>query len=205
MPGLIHDLRFALRILIRSPWFAALAVLILALGIGANAALFSLVDAVLLRGLPFKDSDRLVEIWGRDLQRSGMRVPGPFLEALRERARTIESIGLHAPVAGVLQTREGVLEVRGERVGANFTEVFGVPPMIGRGFLPDEDKTGAPAVMLVSYSFWQRHMGADSAAIGQTLYLGSVAHTVVGVMPPEFRTEFGRVALVDYWTPYVSD
>ncbi|MBI4472444.1 MAG: ABC transporter permease [Acidobacteria bacterium] len=205
MPGLIHDLRFALRILIRSPWFAALAVFTLALGIGANAALFSLVDAVLLRGLPFKDSERLVEIWGRDAQRSGMRVPGPFLEALRERARTIESISLHGPIAGVLQTREGVVEVSGERVGANFTEVFGVPPMIGRGFLPDEDQTGAPAVMLVSYRFWQRHMGADSAAIGQTLYLGSVPHTVVGVMPPEFRTEFRRVAIVDYWTPYVSD
>src|SRR5687768_10491271 len=98
MDSIKLDLRYALRTLARAPWFTALAILTLALGIGLNTALFSLVDAVLLRALPFKDPDRLVEIWGQDETRTGMRVPGPFLDALRARSRTLQSIAIHGPV-----------------------------------------------------------------------------------------------------------
>ena len=204
MNGILLDLRFAVRTLSRSPWFTLAAALTLALGIGLNTALFSLVDAVLLRSLPYRDADRLVEIWGRDESRTGLRVPGPLLEALKQRSRTLQSIAIHGPVGAVLRTDEGPIDVRGDRVSANFTDVMGVAPLLGRGFRPDEEAAGAPPAMLVSYSFWQRHMRGDTAAIGRALYFDSVAYTVVGVMPPSFRTSFRGNFTLDYWTPHVN-
>src|SRR5688572_13182924 len=125
MNGILLDLRYAVRTLLRSPWFTLAAALTLALGIGLNTSLFSLVDAVLLRSFPYKDADRLVEIWGRDDSRTGMRVPGPLLEALKQRSRALQSIAIHGPVGAVLRTDEGPIDVRGERVSANFTDVMG--------------------------------------------------------------------------------
>src|SRR5262245_11127442 len=108
------DLRFAARALRRSPWFTSLAVLTLAVGIGAATAVYSLVDAVLVRPLPFKEPSRVVEIWGRDNSRTGMRVPGAILEALRLRAKTLQAIGTHDPSGGVLKGEEGGIDIRGE-------------------------------------------------------------------------------------------
>jgi putative ABC transport system permease protein len=107
MTDVIRDIRFVARTLLRAPLFATLAVVTLAVGIGGTTALFSLVDAVMLRALPFKDPDRLVEIFGQDSTRSGMRVPAPIVEALRARSTTIAAIGFHGPVAGVMRATEG--------------------------------------------------------------------------------------------------
>jgi putative ABC transport system permease protein len=203
MPGFIADIRFAARALTRSPWFIVLAVVTLAVGIGGTTALFSLVDAVLLRPLPFTEPQRLVEIWGRDDRRTGMRVPGPILEALRARSKTLQVIGTHDPTAGVMNTADGAVEVRGETVSANFVDVFGVPPALGRGFVPDDERAGASAVMLVSFSFWQQHLGADPEAVGRVVSLDAVPYTVVGIMPREFRTAFLNPA--EFWTPYSSN
>ena len=152
MTDFIRDIRFVARTLMRAPLFATLAVVTLAVGIGGTTALFSLVDAVVLRALPFKDPDRLVEIFGQDSTRSGMRVPGPIVEALQQRSKTIAAIGIHGPVAGVTQTAEGAIDVFGRRVSANFIDVMGVPPIAGRGFLPDDDRPGAPAVICLLYT-----------------------------------------------------
>ncbi len=204
MTELWLDLRFTFRTLARSPWFAALAVAILALGIGGTTALFSLVDTVVLRSLPFKDPDRLVEIFGQQGARTSMRVPGAILEALRERSATLETIAIHGPTSGVLRGAEGAVDVRGDRVSANFVEVMGIPPLAGRGFRPDEERPGAPAVMLVSHGFWQQHLGGATQAVGRTVSLDATAFTVVGIMPPGFRTQF-RGPNAEYWTPYVSE
>lgn len=177
-----------------------LAVTTLAVGIGSTAALFSLVDAVLLRPLPFKEPDRLLEIWGRDDARTGMRVPGVIVEALRLRAKALDVIGTHDPSGGVLDTLEGAIDIRGETVSANFVDVFGVQPLVGRRFMPEDERPGAPAVMLVSYSFWQEHLGADPSAVGRAVYLDNVPYTVVGIMPREFRTQFADRRWW-FWTP----
>jgi putative ABC transport system permease protein len=205
MNGIRLDLRSAFRTLIRAPWFTSLAILTLALGIGLNTALFSLVDAVLIRALPFKEPHRLVEIWGRDQARTGMRVPGPFVDAVRARSRTLQSIAIHGPVGGILRTNDGPTDIRGDHVSANFVEVLGISPLMGRGFRPDEDQPGTPPVMLVSHNFWQRHLGGDPAAVGRALYFDDLAYTVIGVMPPEFRTQFRDGVSQDYWTTQVDE
>ncbi|MCI0434764.1 MAG: ABC transporter permease, partial [Gemmatimonadetes bacterium] len=201
--NLVADIRFAARTLARSPWFTALAVVMLAAGIGGTTALFSLVDAVLLRPLPFNVPHRLVEIWGRNDERTGMRVPGAVLEALRARAHTLQVVGTHDPSSGVLNTPEGAIAVRGETVSWNFVDVFGVQPFSGRGFMPSDELAGAPAVMLVSFAFWQQYLGGIPEAVGRAIYLGDVPYLVIGVMPPAFRTAFlaDRAA---FWTPFAG-
>jgi len=201
---LFADIRFAIRTLRRTPWFTALAIVTLAVGIGGTTALFSLVDAVLFRPLPFYEPHRLVEIWGRDDRRTGMRVPGPILEALRERSKTLQAIGTHDPSGGVLRTSEGPIDIRGEAVSANFLDVFGVRPLAGRGFVPDDERPDAPAVMLVSFAFWQQHLGANPDAVGRTVYLDAVPYTVVGIMPAEFATRFLALR-PEFWTPYAGN
>ncbi|MEX2304026.1 MAG: ABC transporter permease [Bryobacterales bacterium] len=203
MSSLLADLRFAFRILTRSPWFTSVAVLTLALGIGANTALFSLLDAVLLRALPFRDPDRLVAIWGQDAQRTGWRVPISLTAALRDRATTIEAISIHNVDGGSLRTPEGPVTILGQHVSHNFVEMMGLAPLAGRGFLPQEESPGAPAVMTIRFGFWQKYLGGDPAAIGHTLYLDETPYTVVGIMPAVFRDYLGTRA--DYWTPYGSE
>ena len=204
MSSFLTDLRYAARSLKRSRGFFVLAVTTLAVGIGSTTALFSLVDAVLLRQLPFKEPHRLVEIWGRTDDDTGMRVPSVILDALRSRAKTLAAIGTHDPSRAVLKTPEGAIDIRGQTVSANFVDVFGVQPLAGRGFVPEEERPGAGAVMLVSFSFWQRHLAADPGAVGRTVYFDDVPYTVVGIMPPEFRTQF-----IDrrswFWTPYAGN
>lgn len=210
MGGLFRDIRFACRTLARSPWFAGLAVFTLALGIGGTTALFSLVDAVLLRALPYKDADRLVAVWGQNAERTGMRVPTPLMEVLRERSRTLDAITIKNIDGGTVRTPDGHVEVRGEHVSSNFIDVMGIPPLAGRGFLREEGRPGADPVLIISYSLWQQRLRGDPDVIGRTLYLDEapytgdpMPYTVVGIMSPEFRTYWGSERA--YWTPYPSE
>ena len=191
MTGLPADLRYAARVLLRSPWLAGLAVVTMAVGIGANTALFSLLDAVLLKGLPYREPHRLVAVWGQDGARTGMRLPIPLFEVLRDRSRTIQGFTTHNVVGGALATREGPVRVSGQRVSPNFVELMGIPPRAGRGFRPEEGDPGAPAVLVVAHGFWQRHLEGDPEAIGTTLFIEGVPYVVVGIMPPTFRTYLG--------------
>src|SRR5688500_3915331 len=197
----LADLRFAARTLMRSPGFAALAVLTLAVGIGGTTALFSLVDAVVLRPLPFREPHKLVEVWGRNDERTGMRVPGEILQALRAGAKTLQAIGTHDPSGGVIDGPDGPIDIRGEAVSANFVDVFGVQPAAGRAFVSEDERPGAPAAMLVSHAFWQRHLAADPNAVGRAIYLDRVPYTVIGIMPPNFTTTFNEAGTA-FWTPY---
>ena len=124
---------------------------------------------------------------------------------MQSRSHRLQSIAIHGPVGGVLHTADGPVDIRGDHVSANFLDVLGVPPLLGRGFLPGEDRAGAAPVLLVTHSFWQRHLGGDSTAVGRVLYLDDVAFTVIGVMPPSFRTQFSDVVKQDYWTNYVQE
>jgi putative ABC transport system permease protein len=198
------DLRSAARSLRRTPGFSALAIATIAVSIGLTTALYSLVDAVVFRPLPYVEPHRLVEIWGRDDRRTGMRVPGVVLEALRARATTLHVIGTHDPTAGVLQTAEGLVDIRGETVSATLVEVFGVHPLVGRGFVAEDERQGAAAVMLVSFTFWQRYLAGAADAVGHVVYLDEVPYTVVGVMPPEFATAF-LASPPEFWTPYAGN
>jgi len=204
MAEVIADLRYSLRTLTRSPWFSLLAIVTLGVSIGGTTAMFSLVDAVVLRPLPFGEPHQLVEIWGRDDRHTGMRVPAAILEALRTKSTSLKTIGTHDPSGGVLNTPEGAVDIRGEAVSANFVELFGVAPVAGRGFVPEDERPGSPAVMLVSFDFWRQQLGSDPAAVGRTVYFDSVPYTVIGIMPPGFRTSF-QISALDFWTVYAGN
>jgi len=203
MTSLVLDARAALRSLLQSRSMSILIVLMLALGIGSTSALFSAIDAVWLQGLPFGAPERLVELFGEENDRTSMRVPGAILDALRQRSRTLEAITVHSPVRGIIRMREGTVAVIGERVSATFLDVVQVSPQTGRGFRGEDERPGAAATVLIAHSFWQRHFGGDPQVIGKVVSLSGVPHTVIGVMPPSFRTAF-RVPEKEFWTPQPS-
>ena len=185
-----QDLRFAARILRKNPGFTAVAVLTLALGIGANTAIFSLVDTFLLRVLPVKDPQQLVFIRAT-LPQGGTHGDFPYatFEALRDRNNSFS--GMFAwdgsRVNAVLNGQAELID--GDFVSGNYWEVLGVTPFLGRTFNADDDQPGKNPVAVISYDFWQRRFARDPAAVGKTLYLGRIPFTVVGVSSPRF---FGR-------------
>ena len=199
METLLHDLRFALRGLARRPGFTIAVVATLALGIGANAAIFSVVNAVLLRPLPYADPDRLVMVWGRypDFGRTGTSLP----DFTDWRDGTTGSFSQMTAVYGMLfnLTGQGDPEqLRGDRVSANFFQTLGVRPALGRGFLPEEERTGGnDDVVVLSHSLWQRRFGGDPSLVGRTIRLSDHPYQVVGIAPEGFR--FGPE--VDLWAP----
>jgi predicted permease len=209
----LQDLRYALRTLARDRTFTVIAVLILALGIGANVVVFSVVNTILLRPLPFRDAQQLVWIAGNNgvggLSDTAYRVD--WWEAYRRYNQSFENVTGFVPYLTVGETKlmdHGEPKpVSGMWVLQDFFPTLGVQPLLGRQFTPEEAvKGGRPAVML-SYPFWQRQFNADPAMIGQTITLGKEARTVVGVLPPDF--DFGAVfapgTKMDYFIPAVPD
>jgi putative ABC transport system permease protein len=197
---LIQDLRYGLRQFRRNPGFTAVAVLTLALGIGANTAIFSVVYAALIRPLPYRAPDRLAsitELWPR-LGVSGLSfIPSPEYVDFRDRNRVFE--GLAAYGGGATLNLTGIDEpehIEGVRVTATFFPLVGVEPFLGRAFLPGEDRPGGPRVVVLSYGLWQRHFGSDSHIIGRSITLGDAKWTVIGVMPSSFRFPDQRKAEV---------
>ncbi|MEJ2701829.1 MAG: ABC transporter permease [Sedimentisphaerales bacterium] len=211
MTTLWQDIRYGLRMLAKYPGFTVVVVLILSVGIGANTAIFSVVNAVMLRPLPYKDSHELVWIrqpGGVDWTEQFRNRPNFFY--LREYNNVFESVaGYRANRLYVheIETRHQVL---GCDITANTFSLLGVQPSQGRGFGPEDEKPDSPRVVVVSHAFWRDHLGADPNAIGrnltftslkgngdQGLGLESGAHTIVGVMPPGFSFPFG--APVQFW------
>ncbi len=189
------DIRLAVRQWLAAPGLAAAAIITLGLGIGANTAIFSIVNAVFLRPLPIPDAARVVNVFTTDSQNQ----QGGFLNFLGVSYLNLDDIrsgttdlfdGL-AAATGVglsLTTPDGAQPVTGQMVTANYFEVLGVQPFLGRGFLPEEDiiATGQRVVVL-SYSYWQRQFGADPSVVGQTVLLNNVPFTVIGVTPAGFK------------------
>lgn len=183
---LIQDLRYGARMLLKKPGFTLVAVVTLALGVGANTAIFSVVNAVLLRPLPFKESERVVLAWNKGAEAAGGdRTPLAVADFLDWRAqnRSFESVSAFQDrffnyTGGVSPER-----VRGAGVTANFFETLGVQTVLGRAFYPDEERPGAPRVAVISDAFWRKHFGADPRVIERTINLNEVSFNVVGVMP----------------------
>lgn len=195
------DLRFGLRLLWRHPSFSILALLTLALGIGANTAVYSIVRGVLLKPLPYRQPEQLLWFGGREArfgaESSGVSIPD--LIDIRAQSRTLASIAAYSFFADKLVvTGTGEPEqVDGMRVTANFFDVLGVPPAAGRTFQAGEDQRGGPRVAVLSHDLWVRNYAADPAAVGANITLNSVSYQIVGVMPPGFQFP-SRIAI---WVP----
>ncbi len=200
MGTLFQDLRYGLRMLGKNPGFTAVAVLTLALGIGANTAIFSVVNAVLLRPLPFPDADRLVSIRLEHPQRNlhNAYVSYPEVVDWREQSRSFESIAAYAPASVNLSTREEAESASLWKVNANLFPMLGVKMWLGRGFLPEEDRPGGGRVAILSYNLWQRRFGSDASLIGKEVVLDGDSHTVVGILPPGF---YANDEPADLYTP----
>jgi putative ABC transport system permease protein len=180
-----QDLRFGLRMLRKNPGFTSIAVLTLALAIGANTAIFSAVYAVLIKPLPFKNADRLVFILKKNVPRGWSRNPISPAEILTWRSQTeaFEDFGAYTESSCVLTGAGEAEEEPCEVITSNLFPLLGMAPYRGRTFTPEEDKTQAPRAAVLSYGLWHRRFGGDENVIGRSITLNGVSHTVVGVMP----------------------
>ncbi len=185
MPGLARDLLLSLRLLRRSPRFAVAVVLTLALGIGANAAIFSVVDAVLMRASPFSNPERLVTVWETDRASHTRHEPAswPDVLDLRERSRTLADIGSLTAISATLTGTGEPERVSTLGVTPNLPALLGIRPLLGRGFAPAEGKAGGPQLALLGERYWRRRFAGDPAVLGSTLILDDQPTTVVGVLP----------------------
>jgi putative ABC transport system permease protein len=203
---LLQDVRFGARMLRKNLGFTVVAVLTLALSIGANTAIFSVIDAVLLRPLPYKNSDQLVSIATDNVQRGVTGLPVSFTKMTRvkEEARTLQSVGGYFPVNASLTMHGAPEQIPAARASAGFFDVLGIVPAEGRGFLPEEDREGGADVAMISDGFWHSHFGTAPDLIGQTIPLDGKSVTVVGVLPANFHFPFQQPE-PDVWLPRVFD
>src|SRR5271156_4432846 len=187
MNAFIQDLKFSLRVLAKSRGFTIVAVLTLALGVGANTAIFSIVNAVLLRPLPFKDSSQLVRLRETHKNVGNVSVSYPDFLDWREQSHSfaamavINNVGFN--LSGVAQPEN----IGGYAVSPNFLALLGVRPVLGRDLLPSEEKPGTAPVLLLSYQLWQSHLGGDPGVIGRSITLDGRSFSIVGILPPTFR------------------
>ena len=196
METFLQDVRFALRLFARNPWFAALAVVALALGIGANTAVFSVVHAVLIKPLPFPNPDALVAVY--DTQPFCPTCPASFPKYVdwRDQNAVFDAIGGSSPGSSVLTGKGNPERIRTTRVTASLFRVFQLAPVVGRWISEDEDKPGGAPVAVLSYGFWQERFAGDPNVVGQTIVLDGITRTIVGVMPVDFTVQRAQV-----WVP----
>jgi len=199
---LAQDLRYGLRMMVKNPGFTAVAALTLALGIGANTAIFTVVNAILLRALPFREPEQLAQ-----LVRANQNAPGGFhrlslaeFYALRQRQTSFSAVATYRipPEGFTFLSGDRPQQVYGAFVSADFFSLLGVPPLMGRAFQAGEDAANAEGAVVISYGFWQRHFGGDRQILGRTLKLDSnKTLTIIGVMPEGFW--FPRGDQSDFW------
>jgi len=210
MASFLQDLKFGARLLAKTPGFTVIAALSLALGIGANTTIFTLVNAVLLNPLPLEDPAQLVSIWTIDERNTGtgfgfLQTSPMNFKDLRDKNEVFSGLTGHAGVPLNITGGAGNPDqVFGELVTGNFFSVLGAKPLIGRGFLPDEDKTpGEKLVCVLGHGEWQKRYGGDPSIVGRTISINGASFTVVGVMPKGFKgtNAIGAPAL---WVPYMT-
>lgn len=185
----LHDLRYAIRQQRRNPAFTIVAIITLALGIGANTAIFSVVNTILLQPLPYKDPERLVLVWEENAKQ-GYPTDTPTAANFvdwRDQNQLFEGMAAMAPDSFNLTGSGDPERLEGRRVSASFFPLLGVDPYIGRAFTAAEDQPNSGHVVLLSYGLWQRRFGGDAGVVGKTLNLNGAGYTVVGVMPPRFQ------------------
>jgi macrolide transport system ATP-binding/permease protein len=197
----LSDLRFALRQLVKSPGFAATAVFVLALGIGASTALFAFVDAALVRPLPYRDPARLVSVNESPADTPQRRTPLSYLDYVdwKRLGQGLASLDVFTGAGYMLSTPAGAEAVPAARVSAGFFRTLGVTPLLGRDFQPGDDAPGAPAIVMLTYGAWQKRFGGRADVIGRTATLSGVPHVVVGVLPQGFQ--FALRGRAELWTP----
>lgn len=202
MAGLLQDIRYAPRQLHKNAGFAAVAAVTLALGIGANTAIFSVVNGVLLRALPFNNPDRLVRIWHVPPQTS---FPGMTTFAVsaanyldwQKQNHVFDKMAIYGYRSFTLTGGSGTEQVNGSAVSGDFFATLGVQPILGRAITAVEDQPGRANVVVLSYGFWQERLGANPQIVGQTIAVNGANYLVAGVMPASFR--FPDYAQI--WTP----
>jgi predicted permease len=196
---LIQDLRYGLRMLAKSPGFTAAAVLTLALGIGANIAIFSVVNAVLVRPLPYRDAGRLVMLWSTEPKKGwrGQASPLDFV-TWRHESRSFESLAAFEPNSRILTGRGEPVELSGGWISAGFFETLGIAPQLGRTFAPAECRPGGERVALIARGLWQERFGSDPGIIGRSIRLSDELFTVVGVMPDALQFPIDGLK---FWLP----
>lgn len=202
----LQDLRFSVRTLRKSPGFTTVAVLTLALGIGANTAIFTVVYGVLFRPLPFPEPGRIVELVETDKGETGeMDVTATQLQRLREFGQAFEHIAGWTDLGVNLAVGNFAEHIRGTPVSADFFQVLGVHPAIGREFLPEEDLGEGERVAILSHALWKRRFGGELSAIGRKVLLSGEVYTVIGVMPADFDprgySDLNPGLPVDVWVP----
>jgi putative ABC transport system permease protein len=184
----LQDIRYALRMLRKSPGFTAVAVTTLALGIGANTAIFSVVNAVLLRALPYKNPNSLVLIWSDQRTRGDNRSQLSFtdIDDYRTQNRVFENVVAFGDWDAVFSGSASPELIPGMQVADGYFSLMGAPPLLGRGFLPEEQVDGKDRVIVLGYGLWQRRFGGDPGIVGKQITVRQEPYTVVGVMPREF-------------------
>jgi len=189
MAAIWQDLRYGARMLTKNPAFTSVAVITLALGIGANSALFSVVNAILLRPFPYGEPERLVVVWETQLSRGlpAMFASPPNYRDWRAQQAVFEEMAAFNPRSFFLTQNTEQTRVQGAQVSATLFPLLQVKPILGRTFSPDEEKSGAARVALLGYGLWARGFGGDRNVIGMSVIINEQPHTVVGVMPPEFN------------------
>ena len=205
MTGLAQDIRYALRQLHKSPGFATVTVVTLALGIGANTAIFSVVNAVLLNPLPFRDANRIVSMFEetQNFPKGSISYPN-FLDWQRDN-RSFEAMAAYRGTDGSITGVGQPENVRAQRVSANFFPILGVNPILGRNFTSEEDRRGASPTALISEGLWKRKFASDRNVIGQRLVVAGQPRTIVGVIPASFRLHVFNFRTADVYEAIGED
>jgi putative ABC transport system permease protein len=204
MTNFMQDLRYSFRLLLKNPGFTLVAVLTLALGIGANTAIFSVVNSLLLRPLPYKDAQQLVWIWGTNPKNDIAQevASAPDYADWKSQNQSFEEMGAFSRTALILNADNEPERLIGGAVTDGFFSVLGVQPKMGRVFLPEEDKPGANRVVILSEGLWQKRFGADPNIIDKSITLTGNSYTVVGVMPADFlNPRPGDRQPAEFWVP----
>jgi len=192
-----QDLRYGVRMLLKNPGFALIAIVTLALGIGANTAIFSVINGVLLRPLPYEKSDRLVQMNERSRQMDGMSISWPNYQDWRAQNHVFEAIAVFNRGSYNLTGTGEPEQLRAGQVTANLFSVLRTKPMLGRVFTEEEDKPGGTPVVLLSYGVWQRRFGGNADIVNRTISLNDKSYTVIGIMPAGFKFP----SRVELWVP----
>jgi predicted permease len=187
-----NDLRYAVRMLLKSPGFTAVALLTMVFGIGASAVMFSIINAVLLRPLPYPDADRLISVTTEDPSRGikGLNVSFTRLNLIQEQSRVLEGIGAYLASNSSLTTHGDPEQVPSAMATRNFFDILRVKPRFGRGFLREEDQPGGANVAIISDAFWQSHFGGQPDVVGRSIPIDGRSVEIIGVLPAGFRFPF---------------
>jgi putative ABC transport system permease protein len=199
MSKLLQDLRYAIRTLVKRPGFTLIAVMTLALGIGSSTAIFTVVDAAVLRGLPYTSPERLYHLWERTPQKEFAQREFSYPDYQDYLQNQVCEIAAYTGGGGILNWNGESERVFGPNVSANFFSLLGVAPLKGRTFQADEDKPEGPKVVVLSYALWQRRFGGNEGIVGQQLNISGVNYTVIGVLPQSFQF---ALRPADLWLPY---